>query len=208
MKKTSAFSRKTTKVATASALGVALLLGGGTYALWTSNVTANTQATITSGDLKVTSAAAQKWSDVTDTANPAVISDLAAYRLAPGSTLQLKQDLNVVVVGDNISGILNVTVPNTTTGAALQQSVFNIKVADKTGKELTNFTGTPTDGTLKASLSNLPQTVPAGETYTVTITVALPTAADNATKNQTINLSDMQVTLDQGAKYVAPVVTP
>lgn len=204
MKKTSAFSRKTTKVATASALGVALLLGGGTYALWTSNVTANTQATITSGDLKVTSAAAQKWSDVTDTANPAVISDLSAYRLAPGSTVQLKQDLNVVVVGNNISGILNVTVPNTTTGAALQQSVFNIKVADKAGKELTNFTGTPTDGTLKASLANLPQTVPAGETYTVTITVALPTAADNATKNTTINLSDMQVTLDQGAKYVAP----
>jgi len=202
MKKTSAFSRKTTKVATASALGVALLLGGGTYALWTSNVTANTQATITSGDLKVTSAAAQKWSDVTDTANPAVISDLSAYRLAPGSTLQLKQDLNVTVVGNNISGILNVTVPNSTTGAALQQSVVNIKVADKNGVELTNYTGTPTDGTLKANLSNLPQTPAAGETYTVTITVALPTAADNATKNTTINLSDMQVTLDQGPKYV------
>jgi len=193
-------SHKMTKVVTASALGLALLAGGSTYALWSAQATANTEAAITTGDLQVTASAPQGWSDVTNAAAPKVITDLADYRLAPGSTVQLKQDINTVVVGDNISGILTVKVPNTTTGAALAQSVFKLAVFDKDNVKIADVTADSlnSDGTLTALVEGLDQTDPAGEALHVELTVALPETADNATKLQKINLSDMEITLNQG----------
>lgn len=200
MNKPSNASKKMTKVVTASALGLALLAGGSTYALWSANATANTEAAITTGDLKVTASAPQGWSDVSNAAAPKAIASLADYRLAPGSTVQLKQDINTIVVGDNISGILTVKVPNTTTGAALAQGVYklavfdadNVKIGDVTADSLNG------DGTLNVQISGLKQTAPEGAALHVELTVALPETADNATKLQKINLSNMEITLNQG----------
>lgn len=198
MKKISAFSRKSTQIATAGALGVALLVGGGTYALWTSSVTSNTAATITNGDLKVTASAAQSWSDVTDTANPKTITTLSSYRLAPGSTIKLNQVINTVIVGDNLKANLNVALPNTTTGAALTQGNYTVRVLDgSTVLGTATKAANATDGSLSVALNNLTPTGASGRNLTVEITVALPSSADNNTKNTTINLDNVTATLTQ-----------
>lgn len=200
MNKMNTSSKKMTKVAVASALGIALLAGGGTFALWSSDATANTEATITAGDLTVTAEAVQNWVDVTVADTPEPILDLAAYSLKPGNTIKLTQEIKTVVVGNNISGILNVKVPNTTTGAALTQGVYTVTVKDAAGKTLASGVGDGigSDGSLEATVVDLPETGPEGANLTVEITVGLPLNADNATKLQTISLSNMQITLNQG----------
>jgi len=196
MKKQNASSKKVTKVAVASVLGLALLTGGSTYALWSSNATANTGGTITTGDLQVSAAAPQKWFDVS-TATPVEIASLADYRLAPGDTIKLKQDINVIVVGDNISGILTVNVPKTTSAAILAQAKFVLTILDKDG----NIVGSSEQvglNNLNVVIDELPQTSATGEKYTAEISVELPASADDATKQQTISLSNISIVLDQG----------
>lgn len=201
--------RRVARVAVASALGLALLMGGSTYALWSATDTSTTGSTITTGDLKVTAASVQKWFDVTDSANPTEITDLSAYRLSPGRTLQLKQDLNVIALGDNISGILNVLVPNNTLSDPLMsQAQFTLTLLNKTGENMGTLTSAlNTANSLTLNVPNLPPTVAAGELYTVELSVALPSSADNATTSQTANLGDMAITLTQGTKYVPKETT-
>lgn len=209
MKKESSFTRKVTRVATASCLGIALLVGGGTYALWSANAPVNSSATVTTGDLNITSASAQTWSDISKPAAPVAIPSLANFLLVPGDTLQLKQDLNVVVVGNNISGVLNVTLPNSSASLALlAQAKFTITLLDKNNVQLATVTPTTnTANSLALNVSNLPTTTAAGDTYHVQINVALPAGADNDTKVQVGSLDGLVLTLNQGAPYVAPYPT-
>lgn len=202
--KSSAFIRErkvVTKTVIASTLGFALLLGGSTYALWSATGTANSSSTISTGDLKVTAASTQNWFNITDSANPVEISDLSNFRLSPGQTLQLKQDLNVVVIGDNMTGILKVVIPNDTLSLPLMsQAVFTLTLLDKDGVELGSVTPTSnTSNSLSLETPWLSRTTSAGEKYTVELSIALPTSADDTTKNQTANLGDMGITLSQGS---------
>jgi alternate signal-mediated exported protein len=196
--------RTKAKVVTASALGLALLAGGSTYALWTSSAPSNTQAVIATGDLQVSAASAQKWTDVTKPAAPFVIESLDEFRMSPGDVLKLQQDLNVIVVGDNISGNLALKLPNDTVSKdVLGQAVFTISVLDKDGKLVGAVTpSTNTVDSLSLALPSLPQTGPTGAKYTAEITVALPKTADNLVKDQVILLNNMAVTLTQGKPLV------
>lgn len=196
----------TPKIVVASALGIALLLGGSTYALWSANAPVQSAATITSGDLQVSSATAQTWTDISNASNPVTIPDLSNFLLSPGDTIQLKQDLNVIVVGNNISGTLQAQLPNNTASASLlAQAKFTLAILDKDGKEINSITpATNTLSSLDLSVSNLKQTAPAGEKYTVVVTVELPADSTNNTKTQIGALANMTIILDQGDKYVAP----
>lgn len=205
------FKRKSistsSKVIVASTLGVALLIGGGTYALWSATDTANTGAMISSGDLKVTAAAPQSWYDVSDSANPAVITNLADFRLSPGDKIKLTQELNVIIVGDNMTGILTAKLPNSTASQALMdQAKFTLSLFDKDGTQIATVAPTTnTADSLTTQVSGLPQTTAAGEKYTVEITVELPSGADNDTKIQTFALDNLIINLDQGERAVAPI---
>lgn len=195
-----AFTKKTAKAAVAAALGVALLAGGGTYALWTANAPVSSKASITSGDLKATVLPGGQWVDVTDSASPALVADLSAYRIAPGSTLQLTQKMNLVVIGNNLNAILDVKVPNLTQSASvLKQAVFTISAVSPSGTTIGTVTATPDDAnSLALQLSSIPKTTSAGQDYTIQVKVAFPTAADNATKLQASALDAMQISLRQG----------
>lgn len=199
-------TKRSAKIILASALGFSLLLGGSTYALWSATGTAATSTTISTGDLKVTAASVQKWSDITVPAAPVSITDLSSYRLVPGHTIKLKQDLNVIVVGNNISGKLQVTVPNNTLSAPLMdQAVFTLNLLDSTGAVVSTVTpAANTANSLALNVTNLKQTAPAGQLYTVEVLVKLPSTADNTTKTQTANLDNMAITLTQGPAYVEP----
>lgn len=201
---------KKAKAAVAACLGVSLLLGGSTYALWTTNASVASKATVTSGDLKATLLPGQQWQDVSDPANPYTVESLADYRLAPGGSLRLSQSVNVVNIGDNLLATLHVRLPNTTSSQALQaQAKFTVTVYDKTGKQLATVTPTTfsSDG-LKLDLPALPHTGAAGDNYRVELTVALPSAADNATKLQVGSLSDLSMALEQTQKATVAPATP
>lgn len=200
--------KKTANVLIASTLGVALLLGGSTYALWSATDTSSTGSTITTGDLKVTAASTHKWFDVTS-ATPSEITDLASYRLNPGATIKLVQNLNAVVYGNNISGILNVKIPNSTASAAIMaQAKFSLAIFDKNGKQLGKVSPTSNSAnSLSLEVADLQKTDASGEAYSVEVTVELPSEADNATSVQAVSLDNMQITLTQGAALVAPTIS-
>lgn len=210
MKQASSFTKKTSKVVVASSLGIALLVRGGTYALWSANADANTAATITAGDLQVTSASVQKWTDITKADAPVELDSLADFLLVPGDKLQLKQDLNVVIVGDNITGKLKVLVPNNTESAALMaQAKFTLTLFNKDGVELSSVTpATNSLNSIELEAADLPQTSPTGEAYHVQLTVELPESADNDTKLQVATLANTVVTLEQGAKTAGSSEAP
>jgi len=201
--------KKLTNVFIASAVGCALLLSGTTYALWSASAPANTAAVITDGDLKVTAGTTSKWIDITKSAAPVTLDSLEGFLLVPGDKLQLTQDLNVIVVGDNITGKLKVLIPNTTASAALlAQTKMTLTLLDKNNAVIGTITPTVnTTNSLELEVTSLRQTVAAGETYKAQITVELPTTANNATKVQAGALQNIIVTLNQGAPYVAPYPT-
>jgi alternate signal-mediated exported protein len=195
-------SPRAAKIAVASTLGLALLVGGSTYALWSASEGLDSSATITTGDLQVASTAVQSWYDVTDAEAPVAI-DLANYQLAPGNTLKLEQDINIIVVGDNISGNLVADLSVVGGANALADATFDLKLVNKDGVVVATTTQLGPEG-LSAAVESLPQTDPAGETYTAEITVALPSDASDASKGESINLSVIDFRLDQGAP-LAPV---
>lgn len=201
MNKPNTSSKKMTKVAVASALGLALLAGGSTFALWSNTAEMNTSGTVTTGDLNVTASAVQNWVDVTDPKTPTPIDSISDYRLVPGSTIKLTQEIKTVLVGDNILGSLKVKIPNMTTGAALTQGVYTVAIKNATGDVIASGTsgGVDSDGNLQATAVDLSETGPEGSSLTVEVTVGLPSDADNATKLQTISLGNMQITLDQAS---------
>ncbi|MBD7996058.1 alternate-type signal peptide domain-containing protein [Arthrobacter sp. Sa2CUA1] len=95
---------KMAKGALATGVGVALLLGGGgTLAVW--NQTANADAgTIASGDLNLVGEEGFWTSSVSGK-----IADISKYTVVPGETLTYTQNLDVTLVGDNLSADLTVT---------------------------------------------------------------------------------------------------
>lgn len=200
---------KTGKAFIASAVGVCLLLGGSTYALWSANATVNSEATITAGDLRVSSASSNNWFDVSKPASPVELLDLSEFYMVPGDKLQLDQDMNLIIVGDNISGKLTVELPNSTESASLlAQAKFTVKIFNPDGEEIASITPATNSNKIEAVVENLEPTAPTGATYGVQVQVDLPAGADNATKLQASVLQDAIITLEQGGKYVAPAPIP
>lgn len=188
------------KTIVSSILGLSLVVGGSTYALWSATDTSTTGSSITTGDLQVTASTPQNWFDVSDSNNPTEITDLTKYRLTPGDTIKLRQDLNVVVVGDNISGIIEAKIPNQTLSAALMgQAKFTLSLFNKDDLLLGSITPTTnTSDSLALEVGELPRTAAEGEAYRIELSVELPSSSDNTTATQTISLDDMQITLRQG----------
>lgn len=89
--------KKSTKVLTASALGVSLLLGGSTYALWSSNTVAPTGSTIQIGQSSLNAIDAGSW---TDAVNSTTIASINEFRTVPSDKLTYAQNFQL----DNAGG--------------------------------------------------------------------------------------------------------
>jgi alternate signal-mediated exported protein len=90
----------------AGGVGLALLIGGGTFALWSSTATVGT-GTINSGTLTVTA------TNVTWTDNSGDTIDPSTFLIVPGDVLTLNADLAIDATGDNLTAQLTVTPPTT-----------------------------------------------------------------------------------------------
>lgn len=99
--------KKLTRAAIAGSAGIALMAGGATFALWSDSETAG-GATITSGTLAL-DPVADGWYDVTNGESP--ISDIGAYRIVPGATIEYRGTFTVDATGDNLAATLEATAP-------------------------------------------------------------------------------------------------
>ncbi|WP_426246453.1 alternate-type signal peptide domain-containing protein [Nocardioides sp. LHG3406-4] len=99
---------KITKGALAAVVAAVLLLGGaGTLAFWTDSQDVDA-GSISTGHLSMVAVPGDTgtWTDITD-GGSAAISDLAAFNMAPGDTLQYARTFTIDAEGDNLTAGLS-----------------------------------------------------------------------------------------------------
>ncbi|MCL1923533.1 MAG: alternate-type signal peptide domain-containing protein [Propionibacteriaceae bacterium] len=156
----------------AALAGVALLLGGSTFALW--SVQANLSGgTITAGNMDITPGETAVYDvstdriDLTDTISVTVepgvsvdltgapkgelIADLASWRIVPGDTVAMVFPFELSLVGDNLVAAL--TIPGTDT--LLGASTFSAVAGEGIRVEYQVFEA---DGTPQAARAAIPAT--------------------------------------------------
>lgn len=176
--------KRMTKGLIALSAGTALLLGGaGTLALW--NDAANVDAgNVASGNLTLDAA--------TGTWTPAI------SLWVPGDTATYTTDVSIVAQGDNIAAQLSIDPASITGDPELLGAL-----------DITMTVGTPTGGTFTpvAGQTNMYDVAPTDPlsgtpiTAPVTVTVDFPedSVTDLVAQGQTVNLSGMQLLLQQVA---------
>lgn len=98
-------SKKKTTGFVAAAAGIALLMGGATFALWNDSADAG-GGTITTGNLEV-DVLNPTWADVSEDREDERDIDLGNYRIVPGDTIRGKFPIDVALEGDNLAAKLS-----------------------------------------------------------------------------------------------------
>ncbi|QIK63110.1 alternate-type signal peptide domain-containing protein [Leucobacter viscericola] len=174
---------KLTKGAIATAIGTALLLGGGTtLALWNDTVNVGSSQEISSGVLTL-DATPGSWS-----ASPEL--------WVPGDSFTYTTQVSIVAQGDNLASELKIDPSSVTGDAALLAALdYSISVSDVTGGTLTAID----DATYSVSPAN----ANSGDPISAKVTVKVDFPADVVTglvaQGAEAHLSDLQLLLNQVA---------
>jgi alternate signal-mediated exported protein len=163
---------KLVKGSVATAVGIALLLGGsGSYALWSQSVNVNA-GSVSSGKLTLVSAGDGAW-------------DQSIAKIVPGDHLTYTEHFTVTAVGDNLTASLSSNIASITNSVTGSTATTTFAVVDSSSAAVTPVAGVYTLGE---------------DTYTVTATVVVdfPSAATGG-QNGTINLSSIAISLTQVA---------
>jgi alternate signal-mediated exported protein len=122
-----------TKGIVAAGAGVALLLGGSTFALWSDSASAP-GGTITSGNLDVEAVSPVAWWDVSPdrVSSPHVIENLDTWRIVPGDTIAGLAGLDIALEGDNLVAQLEVTTDPAPTGGLLPEGEGDVQAVTLT----------------------------------------------------------------------------
>jgi predicted ribosomally synthesized peptide with SipW-like signal peptide len=131
-----------TKALIAGAAGIALLGGGSTFALWNASTGVN-GGTITNGDLNVQAINTLSWKDVSgDRVDKGHAINLTNWKMVPGDTIEGTQDIDVALLGDNLSATLSLSKAAGDTlpaGVSIAYDVTNAAgTAIKTGTDLSS----------------------------------------------------------------------
>ncbi|WP_238422843.1 alternate-type signal peptide domain-containing protein [Gordonia sp. 'Campus'] len=175
--------KKVSKGLLAAVAAVLLLLGGlGTFALWSDSETTDS-GDVQTGTLDLSAVNSGQWRDISTPASPVTI-DPATFRMVPGDVLQYTASYRVEAVGDNLTARITTTNQGTNViPAALTNWVTVTNTA--------TFGGAPIPSSVITSADS-------GKTVDVTVTVTFNQATpDQVGINSTINLSQLQVTLQQ-----------
>lgn len=122
----------------AGAAGAALLLTGGTYALWNDSAEAP-GGTITAGNLEVAAVGEAAWTDQSaDRTDQGHVIDLTAFKIVPGDTIAGSFGFDLGLQGDNMVASLSVT------GQGLTGDLADGLEATYTVKQGTTVIGTST----------------------------------------------------------------
>lgn len=119
----------------AGAAGAALLLGGGTFALWSDSAGAD-GGQITAGNLDV-AVTESGWQDISaDRADSPHAIDLATFRIIPGDTVQGKYGVDVGLEGDNMVAKLQLAGGGELEGALAEGLSLTYTVEDANGQQI------------------------------------------------------------------------
>jgi len=193
---------KLVKGSIAGAVGVALLLGGGsTFALW-NDAAGVAGGTVSSGTLDIVSTGNASWTDVSPellTANPTgvPITTIGSYKIVPGDVLELKQQVTIKATGTNLLGELTYDAASVDIDAALLPYVdFDF--------EATAATTPVGDASVTAGATNVYTIDPSATGGTTVVNVVITVTFDDATDEQNgqtisngIDLTDLSFTLTQ-----------
>jgi len=181
---------KLLKGSVAGAAGVALLLGGaGSFALWNSTQELNV-GSVASGTLSISAVAdTAVWTDVS-TGTAAVIN-IADFKIAPGDTIKLTQDVEIDAVGDNLLATLSYDADSLVADSDADKALLaDLDISLEATTLATNIVRIPTTDTFAVT--------PAASTSTATLTVTIVFPADEETgKDGTVNLSNLAFKLQQ-----------
>ncbi|GAB3267800.1 alternate-type signal peptide domain-containing protein [Arthrobacter pigmenti] len=167
---------KATKGVVAGALGIGLLAGGTTFALWSDDATID-GGTVTAGTLDLSTGGDRVWNDVSGGAAATAdnVIDPANFLIVPGDTIQLTDHLKIETKGDNIKAKLSVDSEGLTGALADAGATADYTVKTASGAVIAQ------DKNLADATAWLPQTISGGHTgtYTVEVDVEFPdTGAD------------------------------
>lgn len=166
---------KATKGVVAGALGIGLLAGGTTFALWSDDATID-GGTITAGTLDLSTTGDRTWHDVSGGAAPSAdnVIDPANFLIVPGDTIQLTDHLKIETKGDNIKAKLSVVSKGLTGTLAEAGATADYTVKTASGAVIAQ------DKTLSEATAFLPQTISGGHTgtYTIEVDVHFPDTGD------------------------------
>ncbi len=184
---------KLLKGSVAGAAGVALLLGGaGTFALWNSTETVNV-GSVASGTLSIDLVGDAVWTDISTDATVPAIADIADFRIAPGDSIQLTQDVEIDAIGDNLRATLSydelsLDAVMAADKALLDELVITLDAAG--GTNVTRIGSTETFAVTPATSTS---------TVTLTVTIEFPKDVEGAT-NGTVDFSKLAFKLQQNAR--------
>jgi alternate signal-mediated exported protein len=143
MAESSPTTRRRLTALTGIGLGAALLIGGGTYALWSSTATFTNTGTVTAGQLVLERSTVTAYDISTDRADVAPIDELGGtpghaidslltWRAVPGDKVALVYRVEGKLVGDNLVAELDLTSLTASTDfddvVALEYQIFNLGV--------------------------------------------------------------------------------
>jgi len=180
--------KKVTKATIAAVAAGALLLGGaGTVALWQSTDTVDA-GQIDTGHLNLTLGTDGQWSDISDAAAPEPITNVSDFKLVPGDTVKFTQTASIAAAGKNLQGALTVgtldAIPASLTGQVAVTVAADASAA-----------GLVKNGNVISFADEGNYDVP------VSITVAFAEgttgSTPSSTMDQSIDLSNLSLTLDQ-----------
>lgn len=203
--------KNSTRGLVAGGLGVALLAGGTTFALWTDSADVD-GGVITAGNLQL-ELAENQWYDVSAdrTDSPHEI-DLGDFLIVPGDTIRGDYDIDAALAGDNIVAQLSIQ-QGTASGDLLGDAhgvtvTYRVVDADgdevlpstsiSTASELELYASTDNENTGDPALPTLPGELGGDSELTVEITAVFdPSTPDQVRTNASAALADMTVDLKQ-----------
>lgn len=173
---------KYTKGAIASGAAIVLLLGGaGTFALWndSSDIAGGN---ITSGTLELVNPGTGAWLDIVPVV-PVAIPSINAFKIVPGDLVQYTQAFEIEASGNKLKATLGVYSADFVAAAVL--AGFD-----------------PGDIVVTVSVNGVPGSAEItsaddGLTKTVVVTVSFDEDADNGSQNRTVDLTSLDITLNQ-----------
>ena len=191
-------NKKTTGIL-AGAAGAALLIGGGTFALWNDGESVP-GGTITTGNLDVAPVGSWTWVDLSEDRTDAghTIPSIATHRIVPGDVIEGTVEFSAALEGDNIVAELGgefgavSSVPEVTDPALLALLSTDLEL---------QYYDTSQDNPEAGSLPQLPPTVSGTANVRAVLTVEF---SDTATDRQ---LAQLAVTFGESSLELTQVRT-
>lgn len=164
-----------------AAAGMLLAGGGGTYALWSDQVTLN-GGNINSGQLKLVDTQPGTWFDLSS-GTAAAIPDIAAFTVVPGDVIEYRLVTTVAAEGNNLQATL-VADPTSVTGDPALLA------------DMAVTTGITVGGAAQAAITEADD----AKEIDVNVTFDFDDASTNVTQLESLDLSALQLTLTQDAR--------